>query len=80
MTKDKVTDWFPASIKPVREGVYQRFDPQTKAVVYSRWNGKYWCLNSSEFQLAEKAIIRTSYPDLRWRGLAQDPSLKEGAA
>lgn len=56
----EVTDWFPVSIKPVRNGVYEVLTASgvawpfpTKAV----WDGKAWNTDVTE-----------------WRGLAKDPN------
>lgn len=63
--KSEVTDWFPASINPVREGTYQvLFDeieskwPFGSNVQSGVWNGKKW----------------DSKQVLKWRGLNEDPT------
>jgi len=42
MTKPAVTPWFPGSVKPVREGVYERRMGSTSMLRYSHWNGAKW--------------------------------------
>ena len=75
----EVTDWFTHQIEPARKGVYQRID-SCGNVTYSLWNGRFWCMNSDNFQRAKEITLGTGFPELKWRGLAQDPALKGGEA
>ena len=75
----EVTDWFAHQINPVRKGVYQRIESRGN-ITYSLWNGRFWCINCNNFQHAKETTLRTGLPELKWRGLAQDPALKGGAA
>jgi hypothetical protein len=69
-----LTQWFPADVKPVRDGVYE-----TRLVaeedVYQRWYQGRWCSPS----LSKRRAFSTYYPaliqNLQWRGLASDPSV-----
>ena len=69
----KYTDWYPAEVKPVHVGFYQRryaeheFEIYEPAQIPDYWDGKRWLLNwngniSGEIQLL------TSLP---WRGLKE---------
>ena len=70
---EKLTDWFPPAITPVRPGVYDvSREKQFIAPWYSYWNGQYWtegdlspesCMN----RLKQPAGLRS------WRGLAEEP-------
>lgn len=66
----ELTDWFPASIKPVRKGEYQVvFDKQDvhwpfeSNVHGAEWTGKKW-----DIPVSKKVV--------KWRGLAKDPGAK----
>jgi hypothetical protein len=37
-------------------------------------------MNSDNFQRAKEITLGTGFPELKWRGLAQDPALKGGEA
>ena len=54
--KNKMTPWFPAHIKPVREGVYeiQWWYVDCWDYGFSYWNGEQWT-NSTE--TPEKALL-----------------------
>jgi hypothetical protein len=70
-----LTDWFPASVKPVRKGVYQRQYPHfAKAAVvqYCYWNGKEWGLGNFTVEKAmgyAQAFIPAPRQHLPWRGV-----------
>lgn len=72
MSKAKLTEWIPASQKPVRKGVYQL--DTGFAVWFSKWDGNKWLLTSRS---AERAAMiendATSYEFKAWRGLARRP-------
>lgn len=77
----KETEWFPADIKPVREGVYETISPVFgERGWFCYWSGKYWCQASFDSGSQARSIIhanairiRSSWQDRRWRGLAQKP-------
>ena len=59
------TDWFPASIDPVRVGTYQVLDceqevswPFQSNIIAGTWDGKKWDVSTV----------------VKWRGLAKDPN------
>lgn len=63
------TEWFPASINPVRVGTYQCLDveqevcwPFQSNILAGTWDGKKW-------------DISVSTTVVKWRGLANDPSI-----
>lgn len=70
----KFTPWFPAHVKPVRKGVYQRKGYLGR---YSFWDGKKWCMGFDVLcqqdvkESKQKASIEQSLP---WRGLAKNPN------
>jgi hypothetical protein len=69
----KVTDWFPANMTPVREGVYEVVFGDSLDLYYSyfdglRFNGGWWS--------AERANNNRHDDDhgiTAWRGLAEKP-------
>lgn len=77
----KKTPWFPAGIKPVREGPYEVWSATYESAGwYAWWDGKKW---GPAFKYGgQKRSIRISYgcrqsagaiQDRHWRGLAQKP-------
>lgn len=73
----KLTDWFPAGVKPAQVGVYQRQVPPGVAD-YSHWDGTCWrhgALSKDE-AARRKDWGGSSYQDFDWRGLSSDPGAK----
>jgi hypothetical protein len=77
MSKQKLTPWFPASVKPARDGVYlTRKTGFSHDGVYRKWKNGMWHFNSDSVDVAAKetqqspAIVQT---DRQWRGLAEQP-------
>lgn len=67
----KLTPWFPADVKPVHVGMYERdwgrvVDNAVSARDY--WDGTQWRLG-----ICGKPSSYLMLSDLRWRGLAQKP-------
>jgi hypothetical protein len=69
----KLTPWFPASVKPVREGVYQR--DWSSRPGYALWSEGVWHWTSwvSAAEAAVESGISRATAAIRWRGLASDP-------
>lgn len=71
-----VTRWFPATDRPACAGVYERDLPLAPM---SYWNGTYWCHSAQTPANAHRLRgLKSTQQDLRWRGLAEEPSLAEG--
>lgn len=77
----KLTDWFPDSIEPRREGVYEiRFENgNTLYALYSRWHKGFWRKNGEDRLQASKQTKHSFFAkakrgEMQWRGLASDPS------
>ena len=64
----KVTPWFPADVKPVRKGYYQRQYRDSCMWWPDKWDGKEWKLCNED-----GTIIGPSFNDMPWRGLAFGP-------
>jgi hypothetical protein len=68
----KLTKWFPAGVKPVRQGWYERdYRPEP---AYSYWNGHFWSsgvLNLMDHRLTRYTV--SPFQNKRWRGLAHPP-------
>ncbi len=60
----KVTEWYPASVKPVREGWYER-RYGIVGIYMQYWNGNIW--------LHDSFRKRPMWWGLEWRGLAEKP-------
>jgi hypothetical protein len=78
----KLTPWFPADVKPVRVGVYERDDSATDLgnghAAYSHWSGSKWGhLCEWTNQAGEFTSLISEYQDLPWRGLASDPAVSK---
>jgi len=74
--KPKLTQWFDGSVKPVRDGVYERKYPDEVRSVYCKFvDGKWW---RGGWDIEEASRIRTisDYQNDPWRGLAQNPKVK----
>jgi hypothetical protein len=65
----KRTKWFPASIKPVRKGVYER--KYYWGVDYAYWNGSDWCASGETPGAAYCWRHLLSDFFLPWRGLTE---------
>lgn len=72
----KLTPWFPGSVKPVREGVYQQMDGWGSLLGYQYWDGSYWHLWGPSIDSAV-LMYRNAHPsvcqDDKWRGLSEKP-------
>jgi hypothetical protein len=83
MTKKKLTPWYPARIKPVREGVYMIKQPNPLDRVFAAWCGDKcgWTPETRIFWQAEdmrgrvkRGWQRPSVAQYKvWCGLAQEP-------
>ena len=71
---EKLTEWYPGHIKPVRVGVYQRLYGRV-VVGFAYWNGRNWHQGEGHITgaLSWVKYPTPGLPDLMWRGLAQDP-------
>lgn len=66
---ERLTEWFPANVKPALPGWYEReYGIEWMAKSHDYWNGRYWLVGDGKV-----ARVRAS-SDMRWRGLAEDPS------
>jgi hypothetical protein len=61
--KYQLTNWFPAKINPVREGMYN-VQTQTGHEYHAGWNGEYWY---NDWKPTELIKIK------QWQGVAYDP-------
>jgi len=67
----KLTPWFPAHVKPAREGVYR-----TEGNVFQYWTGTSWglCCDDKNSAAERVATSHTSlFQHTKWRGLAEKP-------
>lgn len=74
---ESLTNWFPATSRPTRVGVYQRDEDGT--VCYSYWSGAHWCWSKKS---AASAFAFKLYPssrqDLPWRGKRSEDESHSG--
>ncbi len=70
----KLTEWYPAHIKPVRKGVYQIKFSHKSNIHYSRFSNGIWHLCNSIPEFAEqnttKSIAMYNGKSF-WRGIAK---------
>jgi hypothetical protein len=71
-----LTPWFPAAVKPVRKGVYERKYAWMNCPMYSYWDGHTWYVADTSIN---KAVLRfqsglDSILMVKWRGLADKPT------
>lgn len=75
MKKQKLTDWFPADVKPLHVGVYQRgCKGKVSKYCYWYWNGDFW--ETGGWPTAKQAALNPrdkSCSVWPWRGLANPP-------
>ena len=84
----KLTEWFPAEIKPVRVGVYEVSNIfREKIGTYAYWDGKWWhgyndtidgAMENIEIRmnLAANNLRLLASQNKQWRGLAEQPKGK----
>jgi len=67
----KKTDWFPASVKPVRAGWYERDwgSMCTDDEAYDYWNGRNWFYGDGFW----RSVCYSAPNNKKWRGLAEKP-------
>jgi hypothetical protein len=72
----KLTPWFPASVKPVRAGVYE----VRALVAFTKWH-RYWCGKHWYAGATTPSGAMHKFKEFRaraplitpWRGLAEEP-------
>jgi hypothetical protein len=67
----KLTPWFPASVMPVRPGVYE-VNAHNRAR-YRRWDGRHWFVGSSTTKDAASSKYPLFMNAHSWRGLVKPP-------
>ena len=75
----KKTPWFDGSLKPVRDGVYERlYDEGTPSqeVFMCRFQGA-WMYPCDTAQEASTENFPSSFQHLKWRGLTKPPKGQE---
>lgn len=69
---NRMTEWFPAHIKPVRKGVYEAYIESMpfwkKFTPYAFWDGRQWHNTSDTVEDAIKAGKIGSIQAKVWRG------------
>jgi hypothetical protein len=75
-----VTEWFPVSVNPVRDGVYEVDTPNCLANRFAYYDSDGWRLctreisESYDLKLGEPIHGSSMYlPNSRWRGLSSKP-------
>lgn len=72
--KPKLTKWFDGSVKPVRDGVYQR--KYNDWSVYCKFkNGNWYCAKADAY-FAQFTETISDFQNDPWRGLAQNQEVQ----
>lgn len=66
----ETTDWFPADVKPVHPGIYEKLNTSTNIVFYSEWTGYNWLIGAIDIRVASK-MTSTAVRIWPWRGLKE---------
>jgi hypothetical protein len=66
-----MTEWYPANIKPVHRGVYEKLDVEGKNG-YQRWNGAFWSTWCNSPQVAEMSDDMSLFQNDPWRGFTKE--------
>lgn len=69
--KPKLTKWFDGSVKPVRDGVYQR--EYINGIQYCLFKDQKWNAGAWEKAQALHVYFESEDQELPWRGLAVKP-------
>ncbi len=72
----KRTQWFSVGVVPHRPGVYEtrrEIHGISPAIVYSKWDGRKWRMDSSNVNSAGEADFTSAFQAREWRGLADNP-------
>lgn len=78
ITDDMKTEWFPPSMKPVYEGVYETYwlSPGSGEIVYVGWarwiEGVGWANSNAQFRIAAARQIGSPVQYKYWRGLTDE--------
>lgn len=77
--KLRLTPWFDGTIKPLRNGIYQRhydINSGEPKVLYCKFKNGVWWVNSKTPEEALKALMESPFQDsIPWRGLAENPEV-----
>lgn len=70
--KQKLSQWHDGSVKPVHVGVYEVICGCCWHMMYSRYNGKFFCSAENTVDLADQSSIKDHDLILKnWRGLVK---------
>jgi len=70
----KLTEWYPAHIKPVRKGVYETKCLELAWSTYQYWNGERWggfCKTIHSADTKHNRNFVSSCQNQMWRGIAK---------
>lgn len=70
-TRLSLTPWFPASVKPIRNGVYQVETISMYGRCYAMWNGRSWLECKRSIKGAAGGYFESWWQSRKWRGLAK---------
>ncbi len=69
----KVTEWYPASVQPVREGEYETRNDWSSSPIKRKFESGRWWVFDSVAGLWVPSFFGTSWIH-EWRGLAEKPA------
>lgn len=71
----KVTEWYPASVKPARDGEYEtRVGGDNRIIRRKFWRGKWWFFDRFAYHPGWVPSHFGASTFSQWRGLAEKPA------
>lgn len=70
------TGWFPATMKPIREGAYETRLFVGETLTFQYWNGEFWSWSEESARKAAEVVDYFEaghFQEVEWRGM-REPS------
>lgn len=70
MKDQKLTNWYPANIKPVRKGVYQTMEPDG-TMFFNLFDGENWHYGNLACEMPRLRCVLPARLLTQWRGITK---------
>jgi len=70
MKDQKLTNWYPANIKPVRKGVYQTMEPDG-TMFFNLFDGENWHYGNFACEMPRSLCVLPARLLTQWRGITK---------